>query len=93
MIVALMATATEFSSFPDAWATYNVTEIEWLQADNYDRGYEHLSDAEIVAEAINQPTFDVVSPDDETEAVANESRLLFLSFITYGHAVKCLTAA
>ena len=31
----------------------NESEIDkWLQADTSDRGYEHLSDAEIIAEAI-----------------------------------------
>ena len=46
---------------------------EWLQADTSDRGYEYLSDAEIVAEAISLPTFDAVCSDDETETVAMDS--------------------
>ena len=30
---------------------------EWLQADTGDRGYEHLSDAEIITEVISEPLF------------------------------------
>ena len=75
----------------------DVTEInEWLQADTNDRGYEHLSDAEIVAKVINQPTSDAVSSDDETEAVAmqgadsssSSSSSSSSPSITHGHAVK-----
>ena len=48
----------------------DVSEIdEWLQADTSDRGYEHLSNAKIIAETISLPTSDAVGSDDKTEAV------------------------
>ena len=46
---------------------------EWLQADTSDMGYEHLSDAEIIAEAISLPITDAVCSNDETETVAMDS--------------------
>ena len=36
-------------------------------------GYEHLSDAEIIADVISLPTSDAVCSDDETETVAMDS--------------------
>ena len=44
---------------------------EWLQADTGDRGYEHLSDAEIIVEVTSEPTQDL--SDDETETVTEPS--------------------
>ena len=68
---------------------------EWLQTDTNDRGYEHLNDAEIIAEAISLPTSDAVCSDDETETVAMHSSSSSSSSsstpsITHGNSVKML---
>ena len=69
----------------------DVSEIsEWLQADTSDKGYRHLSDAEIIAETISQPPHNSVSSDDETEAAAEQGAGSSSSTpsISHGHAVK-----
>ena len=58
---------------------------EWLQADTGNRGYEHLSDAEIIMEVTNKLT-QVVS-DDETNTATEplgDSPSASAS-ITHGH--------
>ena len=68
---------------------------QWLQADVGDRGYEHLSDAEIIVEVTSELTQDI--SDDETDSATEpfrDSSCASVS-ISHGEAVKmfnsCIT--
>ena len=56
---------------------------EWLQADENDRGYSHLSDAEIISQVMSSHSLDT---DDDTETGAESEPSCPL--IPHGHAVK-----
>ena len=60
-------TVEEFQSFFNVLGQIDENEVgEWLQTDSGDRGYEHLSDAEIIVEVTSEPTQDV--SDDEGDS-------------------------
>ena len=63
---------------------------EWLQADASDRGYEHLSDEEIVASVTQaqESTSQEHHSDDETETT--EPMTSCDTAISHGQAVKML---
>ena len=63
---------------------------KWLQTDSGDRGYDHLSDAEIIVEVTSEPTQDV--SDDEGDSAIEpfgDSSCASVS-ISHGEAVKML---
>ena len=66
---------------------------EWLQADVGDRGYEHLSDVEIIVEVTSELTQD--TSDDETDSATEPLGDSSCVSISHGEAVKmfdsCIT--
>ena len=67
---------------------------EWLQADVGDRGYEHLSDAEIIVEVTSELTQDISDETDSATEPLGDSSCASVS-ISHGEAVKmfdsCIT--
>ena len=62
---------------------------EWLQINNSDRGYEHLSDADIIAEITHEPQ-QQDSSDDETDTITEplSDSSCTSNVISHGQAVK-----
>ena len=83
-------TVEEFHSFFEVLGQeLDESEVgEWLQADVGDRGYEHLSDAEIIVEVTSELTQDI--SDDETDSATepfSDYSCASVS-ISHGEAVK-----
>ena len=90
-------TVEEFQSFLEVLGQkLDKSEVgKWLQADVGDRGFEHLSDTEIIVEVTSELTQDIF--DDETDSATEtfgDSSCASVS-ISHGEAVKifdsCIT--
>ena len=60
---------------------------EWLQSDDNDKGYEHMNDAEIIAEVTGQDSTPSEEDTEEDTHAENESSTSSTTCISNGQAL------